>query len=58
MTFVWHYSLLLSRLTVLFQALDIENNTAQPKTEMCLSSPSHFSSFFTIQLLFKRHFVV
>ena len=34
-----------------------ENNTVQPKTDVCLSSPSHFSSFFTVQLLFKCHFV-
>ena len=34
-----------------------KTNTAQPNTDKWLSSPSHFSTFFTVSLLFKCCFV-
>ena len=34
-----------------------ENSIAQPKTDKLLTSPSHFSSFFTVELLFKCRLV-
>ena len=42
---------------ILLPSAGHENNTALPETDKWFSSPSHFSSFFTVQLLFKCRFV-
>ena len=55
--YYYYYDCIIDCHAKILPSTGYENNIAQTKTDRWLRSPSHFSSFFTVKLLFKCHFV-